>query len=117
MYVRTYFASSLSLLCNRLETIEPRAQSPPSLRSELRIAIVGIDGRVQQRASSWHQPGAPVPKVPDDLFQAVNGIRDLLRSFEARIHCDFPSMVEGFSRKLFLASKVPVAPAFFQPFR
>src|SRR6202162_2868487 len=82
--------------------------------SQLRIAIVGIDGRVQQRAASRHQPGAPVAKVPHDLFETINGIRDLLCSFEARIHCNFPSVVEGVSRKLFFALKVPINPAFFE---
>src|SRR5216684_4157325 len=71
--VGTDLASPLSLLGNRLETIQPPTERPPSLRSQLRIAIVGIDGRVQQRASSRHQPSAADPKVPDDLFQAING--------------------------------------------
>ena len=79
--------------------------------SQLRIAIVGIDGGVQQRASSRHQPTASVPKVPHDLFQAVNRIRDLLCSFEARLHGDFPSVVEGIAGQLLFALKVTVDPA------
>src|SRR6202162_1589846 len=82
--------------------------------SQLRIAIVGIDGRVQQWATSRHQPGTSVAKVPHDLFETINGIRDLLCSFEARVHCNLPSVVEGVSRKFFFALKVPVNPAFFQ---
>src|SRR6266568_1805288 len=82
--------------------------------SQLRIAIVGVDSRVQQRAASRHQPCTSVAKVPHDLFETINAIRDLLCSFEARIHCNVPSVVEGVSRKLFLALKVPVNPTFFK---
>jgi len=42
-------------------TNQVRARRGP--RSQLRIAIVGIDRRVQQRASSRHQPRAPVPEI------------------------------------------------------
>ncbi len=111
--IGTDLASSLPGLSNRLQAIEQRTESSPGFRSQLRIAVVGINGRVQQRASSRHQPGAPVPEVPDELFQAVNGIWDLLSSFEARIHCDFPSVVEGISRKLLFALKMSVDSAFF----
>src|ERR1700722_14138221 len=97
-----------------MQTIKQGTESLAGFGSQLRIAIVGIDGRVQQRTASRHQPGAPVAKVPHDLFEAVNGIRDLLSSFEARIHCNFPSVVEGVSRKLFFALKVPVNAAFFE---
>src|ERR1700730_2645153 len=97
-----------------MQTIKQGTESLAGFGSQLRIAIVGIDGRVQQRAASRHQPGAPVAKVPHDLFETINGIRDPLCSSEARIHCNFPSVVEGVSRKLFFALKVPVNPAFFQ---
>src|SRR4029077_13627406 len=82
--------------------------------SQLRIAIVGIGGPVRQWADSRQPPCPPVTKVPRDLFETINGIRDLLCSFEARAHCNFPGVVEGVSRKLFFALKVPVNPAFFQ---
>jgi hypothetical protein len=100
-----------------LERIKPPTESTPSLRSQLRIAIVGIDGRVQQRAPARYQSSTPVPKVPDNLSQAVNGIWDLLRSIEARSHCGFPSMVEGVSRKLLFTLKVPVNSTFFESCR
>src|SRR5882762_272558 len=106
-------ASSLPLLGNRLQTIKPGTESLASFRSQLRVAVVRIDGRVHQRAPSRYQPSAPVPKVPHYLFQAVNGIRDPLCSFEARIHCDFPSMVEGVSCELLFALKVSVDSALF----
>src|SRR5438046_404379 len=93
--VGTNLPCSLPILGNRLETTEPRTESPPSFRSQVRIAIVGIDGRVQQGASPWHQPGAPVPKVPDEQLQALNGVRDLLSSLETRIQGDLPGVVEG----------------------
>src|ERR1700692_4873183 len=109
-----HLASSLPLLGNGLQTIKQGTESLAGFGSQLGIAIVGIDGRVQQRAASRHQPGAPVAKVPHDLFETINGIRDLLCSFEARIHRNFPSVVEGVSRKLFFALKVPVNPAFFE---
>jgi hypothetical protein len=48
------------------------------------------------------------------LFETIDGIRDLLCSLEARIHCNFPGVVEGVSRKLFFALKVPVYSAFFE---
>src|ERR1700676_1016743 len=112
--VGTDLAPSFPLLSNLLETIQPRTKGLPGFSSQPRIAIVGIDSRVQQRASSRYHTGAPVTKIPDDLLQPIHGIRNLLRPFEARIHCEFPSMVEGFSRKLLLAPKVPVDSAFFQ---
>jgi hypothetical protein len=96
-----------------LETIKPRTEGLPGFRSQQRrIAIVGIYGGVQQRAPSRHQPTASVPKVPHDLFQAVNRVQDLVSSFEARIHGDFPSVVEGIARELLVALKVTVDPAF-----
>src|ERR1700675_5174313 len=107
-------ASSLPLLGNGLQTIKQGTESLAGFGSQLGIAIVGIDGRVQQRATSRHQPGAPVAKVPHDLVETINSIRDLLCSFEARVHCNLPSVVEGVSRKFFFALKVPVNPAFFQ---
>src|SRR5467141_915001 len=94
--------------------IKQGTESLAGFGSQLRIAVVGIDGRVQQRAASRHQSCTSVAKVPHDLFETINGIRNLLCSFEARIHCNFPSVVEGVSRKLFFALKVPVDPAFFE---
>ncbi len=75
--------------------------------------MVGIDGRVQQRTPAWHQPNPPVPKVPHDLYHAINRIWDLLSSVKARIHCEFPGVVESVSRELLFALKVPVDSAFF----
>jgi hypothetical protein len=66
--IGTDFASSLPILGNRLHPIKPRTESLAGFRPQVWIAIVGIDGRIQQRAASRHQPGAPVPKVPHDLF-------------------------------------------------
>ena len=106
-------APSLPLLHNRSQTIKPRTESSPRLRSQLRIAIVGIDGRVHQRTASWQQPSAPVPKVLHVLYQAINRIWDLLSSFEARIHCEIPSVVEGVSRKLLFAFKMSIDAALF----
>jgi hypothetical protein len=37
---------------------KPGTDSLPSFRPQRRITIVGIDGRVQQRAASWHKPSA-----------------------------------------------------------
>src|SRR5262249_1936338 len=90
--VRDDLASASALLRNQLQTIKPRAERLPGFRSQLRIAIVGIYGGVQQGAASRHQPSASVPEVPYDLFQAVNRVRDLLCSFEARLHGDLPSV-------------------------
>src|ERR1700730_14473419 len=71
--------------------------------------------------SSGHPPGtSPVRrsrKVPHDLLQAVNRIRDLLCSFDSRIHGDFPTVVESISSKLLLALKVSVDSALFEPCR
>src|ERR1700693_1366084 len=111
--VGTDLAASLPLLRNRLQTVKPGTESLASFRSQLRIAIVGIDCRVQQRAPSRHHAGAPVSKVAHNLFEAVNRIRNLLCAFEARIHCEFPSVVERVSRKLLLAPKMPVDSALF----
>jgi hypothetical protein len=91
-----------------LQTIKQGTEGLAGLGSQLGIAIVGIDGRVQQGATSRHQPCTSVAKVPHDLLETINGIRDLLCSFEARIHCNSPSVVEGVSRKLLFALKVPV---------
>src|SRR5438132_9538017 len=110
--VRADLASASALLRNQLQTIQPRTEGLPGFRSQLRIAIVGIYGGVQQRAASRHQPTASVPKVPYDLFQPVNRIRDLFCSFEARLHGDFPSVVEGIARELLLALNFTVDPAF-----
>src|ERR1700689_140945 len=100
-----------------MHTIEPGTEGAASFRSQLWIAIVGIDRRVQQRAASRHQSSAAVPKITHNLFKAVNGIWDLFCAFEAHIHRDFPSVVEGVSRKLLLAPKMPVDSALFQPGR
>src|SRR5215469_726557 len=97
--------------------IQPRTKSLPSLRAQLRIAIVGIYRCVQQWAAARHQPLAPVSKVPHDLLQPVDSVRDLGCSFEARIHCELPSVVEGLGRKSLLAIKVPVDSTFFQACR
>src|SRR2546425_2303893 len=110
--VRADLASASALLRNQLQTIKPRTEGLPGFRSQLRIAIVGIDGGVQQRAPSRHQPISPVPKVPHDLFQAVNCVRDLVCSLKARLHSDFPSVVECIARELLFALKVTVDPAF-----
>jgi hypothetical protein len=83
--IRPQLASSLSLLGDRLQAIKPGTESLPSFRPQRRITIVGINGRVQQRAASWHKPSAAVPKVPHDLLKAVNRIRDFPCSLEARI--------------------------------
>src|SRR5437773_3950699 len=106
--VRADLASASALLRNQLQTIQPRTEGLPGFRSQLRIAIVGIYGGVQQRAASRHQACTSVAKVPHDLFETINGIRDLLCSFEARIQCNFPCVVERVSRKLFFALKVSV---------
>src|ERR1700722_4305259 len=97
-----------------MQTIKQGTESLAGSGSQLGIAIVGIDGRVQQRAASRHQPGAPVAKVPHDLFEPIHGIPDPLGSFEARIYGNFPGVVESLSRELFFALKVPVNPAFFE---
>src|SRR6516165_11546508 len=110
--VRADLASASALLRNQLHTIKPRTEGPPGFRSQLGIAIVGIYGGVQQRAPSRYQRTASVPKIPHNLFQAVNRIRDLLCPFEARLHGDFPSVVEGIARELLFALKVTVDPAF-----
>src|ERR1700676_4985211 len=115
--IGTNLASSLALLGNRFHTIKPRTKRLASFRSQLWIAVVAIDGRVQQRASSGNQSAAPVSKVPHDLFEAVNVIRNLLCALESSIPCDFPGVVEGVPRKLLLASKMPVDSALFQPGR
>jgi hypothetical protein len=83
--VRPQFASPLSFLSDRLQATKPGTESLPSFRPQRRITIVGIDSRVQERAASWHKPSAAVPKVPHDLFQAVNRIRDLPCSLEPRM--------------------------------
>src|ERR1700730_11314794 len=83
--ISAQLASPLSFLGDRLQATKPGTESLPSFRPQRRITIVGIDGRVQQRAASWHKPSAAVPKVSNDLFQAVNRIRDLACSLEARI--------------------------------
>ncbi len=114
---RVDLASASPLLRDQLQSIKPRTEGLPGFRSQLRIAIVGIYGGVQQRAPSRHKPIASVPEVPHDLFQAVNRIRDLLCSLEARLHGDFPSVVEGIARELLFALKVTVDPAFLQPGR
>ena len=72
--IGTDLASSLPILGNRLHTVKPRTESLASFRSQLWIAVVTIDGRVQQREASWNQPGTPVSKVPHDLLEAVNRI-------------------------------------------
>ena len=66
--IRPQLASSFPFLCDRLQPIKPTPESLPSFRPQRRISIVGIDGRVQQRAASWHKPSASVAKVPHDLF-------------------------------------------------
>jgi hypothetical protein len=40
------FSSSPPLFDDRLQTIKPRTESPPRSGSQLRIAIIGIDGRI-----------------------------------------------------------------------
>jgi hypothetical protein len=75
--------------------------------------MVGVDRRVQQRTTSWHQPSAPVPKVPPTCIRRSTVFGDLLSSFEAPIHWAFPGVVEGVSRELLFALKVPVDSAFF----
>jgi len=59
--------------------------------------------------SSGHLP-APAHCVGREssarLLQAVDRIRDLLCSFEARLHGDFPSVVEGIAGELLFALKM-----------
>jgi|SRR5580692_1515913 hypothetical protein len=51
----THLASSLPLLGNGLRPIKQGTESLAGFGSQARIAIVGIDGRVQQRAASRNQ--------------------------------------------------------------
>ena len=60
---------------------------------------------------------AAVSKVPYDLFQTFDRIRNFLSSFETRIHCDLPSVVEGIPCEFLFALKVTVDPAFLKPRR
>src|SRR5207302_4082808 len=60
---------------------------------------------------------APVAKVPHEQFQPIHCIRDVLHSLKSRIYRQLPGVVEGLSRKLLLAFKMPVDTAFFQPRR
>jgi hypothetical protein len=106
--IRAQLASPLSFLGNRLQATKPGTESLPSFRPQRRITIVGVNGRVQERAASWHKPSASVPKVSNDLFETIDGIRDLLCSLKARIEWNFPSVGEGVDSKLLLAVKVPV---------
>ena len=66
--IKPHLASWFSFLGDRLQATKPGTESLPSFRPQRRITIVGIDGRVQQRAASWHKPSAAVPKVSNDLF-------------------------------------------------
>src|SRR5438552_16898472 len=70
--VRDDLASASALLHNQLQTFKPRTEGLPGFRSQLRIAIVGIYGGVQQRAHSRHQLSATAPTVPTDLYQPLN---------------------------------------------
>jgi len=54
--IGTHLASSFPLLGNRLQTVKPGTESLASFRSQLRIAIVGINCRVQQWAASGTTP-------------------------------------------------------------
>src|SRR5580698_7875374 len=108
------FAPSLPLLGDCLHTVKPRTEGLASFRSQLWIAVVTIDGRVQQRAASRNHSGSPVSEIPYDLLEAVNRIRNLLYAFKAPVHCEFPGIVEGVSREFLLALEMPVDSALFQ---
>src|SRR3989442_12706973 len=82
--VRADLASASALLHNQLQTIKPRTEGLPGFRSQLRIAIVGIYGGVEQRGPSRHQPTAAVPKVSHDFVQTGNRIPEPPRSFRER---------------------------------
>jgi hypothetical protein len=51
------------------------------------------------------------------LAQTVNGIWNLLYSFETGVHSKLPSMLKSLSSQLLLAIEVPVDSAFFKPGR
>jgi hypothetical protein len=110
----TNFTLSLALLDYGLQTIKPRLKSLPSLGAHFRIAIVGLNRGVQKRAPASNQADPPFAKVPQDLTQTVNRMRNVVDSFETRIHCEFPSVIKGFSSQFLLAVEMTVDSAFFE---
>ena len=73
--------------------------------------------RVQERAPSGDQARSPLPKVLQELQQAVRRIRDSVDPFEPGIHCQFPGVFEGFFGEFLFAIKVTVDPTFFEACR
>src|SRR5258707_5778000 len=69
--IGTHLAPSFPLLGNRSQTVKPGTESLASFRSQLWIAIVGIDCRVPQRAASLDHAVSPGSQVPPNLLEAV----------------------------------------------
>jgi hypothetical protein len=65
--------------------------------------------RVQERAPSGDQARSPLPKVLQELQQAVRRIRDSVDPFEPGIHCQFPGVFEGFFGEFLFAIKVTLS--------
>lgn len=116
-YIGTNLSLPLPFFDDRLQMIKPRSESLPGLTAQLRIAIVGIDGRVQERAPSRDQPVALLLKIPQELEQTVHRIRDLVCSLETSIHYQFPGVFEGFFGELLFAIKMTVDSTFFEACR
>jgi hypothetical protein len=104
----------LPLPHDHLQPIQPCMEGVAGLVAKLTVAIIGFDRGVQKRASAWNQADPHFPKVPQKLTQTINGIRDIVRSCEARIHDKFPSMIEGFSSQFLLAVEMTINSALFE---
>src|SRR5579863_9278039 len=84
------------------------------LAAQKLVSVVRLDSGIHQRTSAGHQPRAPIAEISHDLFEAIHGIRDLLRARQTRAYRQLPRIVEGFRSQLLLALEMPVDAAFLQ---
>jgi hypothetical protein len=95
------------------------ARTPPLERlagesAQSRIAVVRIDGCIQQRTATAQRRLA-FREVANERFDAQQRIFDLLQSSCAAVRNLRPGKVKRRQRELFLASKVPVNTTLFYP--
>src|SRR5216683_3973713 len=98
---------------NRAKAIAPVMESLASAIAQHRIAIIRIDGCIQQWAAT-RNGWAPVNKVRKELLELIDAVWDSIKIVHSRIQGYFPGVVECLGRQFFFRGEVAIDAAFFK---